>query len=242
LLLTTVFKKYGFDDVGQYNSTTGLPNKEIRLRRVLEAIHRHPRHARGLIEALLVDLRALDCFTSGVVDSEVVRRVKSAFAEQGFDLTDAGELRTLGPVDLSTGGRAALDEQLTRLVRAEDDPALALGSAKDLLEAIAKFVLDELSWPHGDKDDFHKLWHFARERLGLLPQAAGPAQAQVREILQSAWSIASKVNEMRNDHGTGHGRILPTGVTPEIAQMVIREACSVAELVLTTLDRQVGRR
>jgi hypothetical protein len=133
--LTEVFKRFGFDDVAPYNPVSGAPNKELRVRRVLEAVHRRPRHAREIIEALLVDLRALDCFTSGVVDSEIVRRVKAAFAEQGFDLTDAGELRTMGPADLSTGGRAALDEQLRRLVRAEDDPALALGSAKDLLEA-----------------------------------------------------------------------------------------------------------
>lgn len=242
--LTAVFKRYGFDDVAPYDHPVGGPNKELRVRKALDAATRRPRHARQLVDELLVDLRALDCFTNGVVDRGVIVGLAAAFADQGYELTSEGELRHLGSVDLSTGGRPALDEQLERLLRAEDDPALALGSAKDLLEAIAKFVLDELEWPHSEKDDFNKLWHFARERLGLLPQdvAAGPAQAEVRAILQSCWTIAAKVNELRNDHGTGHGRILPTGVTAEIAQMVVREACSVGELVLTTLDRQVGRR
>ncbi|WP_234709551.1 abortive infection family protein [Mycolicibacterium cosmeticum] len=214
------------------------------MRKVLEAVVRRPRHARPIIDALLVDLRALGCFTNGIIEQDVISRVAAAFATQGYELTAEGELRRLGAVDLSTGGRLALDEQLERLLRAEDDPALAIGSAKDLLEAIAKFVLDELDWPHSEKDDFSKLWYFARERLGLLPQnvAAGPAQAEIRAVLQSSWTIASKVNELRNDHGTGHGRTLPTGITPEIAQMVVREACSVGELALTTLDRQVGRR
>ncbi len=242
--LSAVFKRYGFEDVAPYQHSHGGPNKESRVRKVLEAAIRRPRNARPIVEALLVDLRALGCFSNGVIEEEVIARVAAAFAAQGYELTPEGELRQLGAVDLSTGGRPALDEQLARLLRAEDDPALALGSAKDLLEAIAKFVLDELGWPHGENDDFSKLWHFARERLGLLPQdvTAGPAQAEVRAILQSSWTIASKVNELRNDHGTGHGRTLPTGVTAEIAQMVVREACSVGELVLTTLDRQVGRR
>ncbi|WHU48692.1 abortive infection family protein [Gordonia sp. L191] len=243
--LTAVFNRYGFDDVAPYDpSAESNPNKEIRVRRVLEAVRRQPRHARDVVDALLVDLRALDCFTNGSIGADVMTRLQTAFKAEGFELTEIGELRTAGPIDLSTGGRAALDEQLARLLKADDDPALALGAAKDLLEAVAKFVLDEIGWPYDSKDDFSKLWHFARERLGLLPQqaASGPAQKQVQQILQSAWAIASKVSEIRNAHGTGHGRTLPTGVTSEIAEMVVREACSVAELVLTTLDRQLGRR
>jgi hypothetical protein len=242
--LTSVFRRFGFGDVAPYDSVAGTPNKELRVRRVLEAVNRRPRYARELVEALLVDLRALGCFTSELVESEVLMRLQAAFFDQGFELTVQGELRTSGPADLSTGGRPALDEQLARLLRAEDDAALSLGSAKDLLEAVAKFVLSEVDWPHGEHDDFNKLWHFARERLGLLPQdaAMGPAHSEVREILQASWTIASKVNELRNDHGTGHGRTLATGVTTEVAQMVVREACSVAELVLATLDRQIGRR
>jgi len=34
---------------------------------------------------------------------------------------------------------------------------------------------------------------------------------------------------------------LPTGVTPEMALMVVREACSVAQFMLANLDRVVGR-
>jgi hypothetical protein len=44
------------------------------------------------------------------------------------------------------------------------------------------------------------------------------------------------------ESGKPHERPLPFVVADDLAQMVIREACSVAELVLTTLDRQVGRR
>jgi hypothetical protein len=56
-------------------------------------------------------------------------------------LDDGGGLTREGVIDLSTGGRAALDEQLKRLQRSTDDPGQLLGSAKDLLEAVTKFVL-----------------------------------------------------------------------------------------------------
>jgi hypothetical protein len=53
--------------------------------------------------------------------------------------------------------------------------------------------------------------------------------------------IAEQVNVLRGLQGTGHGRTLPMGVSPELAMLVVREACSVAEFTLNALDRQRGR-
>ena len=83
-----------------------------------------------------------------------------------------------------------------------------------------------------------------RDRLGLHPKdvdGSAPGGSQVREILQASWSIARMANELRNLDGTGHGRTLPAAVTPEMALLVVREACSVAQMSLTTLDRHLGR-
>lgn len=68
-----------------------------------------------------------------------------------------------------------------------------------------------------------------------------PGATQVRAIHASAKKIALQVNELRNLQGTGHGRTLPTGITPETARFVIREVTHLAELMLTTHDRQMGR-
>ena len=56
--------------------------------------------------------------------------------------------------------------------------------------------------------------HLARERLGLLPQqvdTSQPGGPQIRKIVQSAWTLAEQVNELRGLQGTGHGRTLPSG-------------------------------
>ena len=145
--------------------------------------------------------------------------------------------------DLATGGRAALDETLERLRGSGNDPALAIGTAKDMLEVVAKFVLEELGMPVDKRMDFNALWYLSRERLGVLPEKVDPALSgfkQVRQIHQSSWAIAENVNELRNLQGTGHGRTLPTGVNEDLALLVVREACSVAEYMLRLLDKEHG--
>lgn len=106
---------------------------------------------------------------------------------------------------------------------------------------MAKFVLEEFSVPVTRGSDFSHLWYLARERLGVLPQqvATGPGDRQVMAILQSSWTIAEQLNELRNLQGAG--RTLPTGVSVELALLVVREACSVSEFMLITLDRVLGR-
>jgi hypothetical protein len=191
-------------------------------------------------------MRAHRCFdpSDGSFSPEKLRAAQDAFRRAGWRLSKEGELESIGAVDLETGGRAALDEQLARLRKATDDPALLLGSAKDLLESVAKFVLEELGIPVRRNADFNELWHHARDRLGLLPGSLvgdDAGTASVRRVLGAAWTIAEQVNVLRGSDGTGHGRTLPTGVSAEIALFVVREACSVAELTLRSLDRHRGR-
>lgn len=242
--LSASFQKSGYADADPYDPQTRTPSKEVRIARVIQAAVRRPVKARELMDSLLRDLRAGGFFHDGSIPVDVLNRAQSAFQKQGWELSDDGELQQVGPVNFDTGGRPALDEQLHRLQGAVDDPALALGSAKDLLEAVAKFVLHELDWPTSANADFRERWHFARERLNILPQqvaADAPGAKHIKTVLQSAWQIAEQVNDLRNLQGTGHGRTLPTGVTPELARLVVREACSIAEFTLAALDRSRGQ-
>lgn len=242
--LDAVFLRTGFGDIAPYDDTQ--PNKEIRVRRTVQAAIRRPTRARELVEGLLAEMRAAYCFEPrhDQFDVERFHAAQQAFGRAGWELTDDGELRFTGAVELETGGRPALDEQLARLQGAIDDPALAIGAAKDLLEAVAKFVLEEIAGGVPANADFSSLWFHARDRLGIHPKDVTdgqPGGSHVRAILQSTWTIAEKVNDLRNEQGTGHGRTLPTGITSEMAVLVVREACSVAEFTLRALDRAVGR-
>lgn len=215
--------------------------------RVLDAFHRATRDGGGrkLVEALLSALRHEQMI--GLPDTEQTldeQRLRLALGRSGWLLSDDGQLRAFAGVDVETGGRKALDESLKRLRASTSDPALMIGTAKDLLESVAKFVLEETGIPVPQNSSFDSLWHIARERLGVLPDRVDqslPGFEAIRAIHQSSWTIARNVNDLRNLQGTGHGHTLPTGVTEDLALLVVREACSVAEYMLRQLDRQHGR-
>ena len=253
--LTRAFSRAGYGGVRPYDSLSKdvhvRPNKETRVRDTVEAAVHDPHRARDLIDSLLVEFRAFGFFTASndpaieTNRSANVRALQKAFARIDWELDDGGDLRPagFGAVD-SLEGRPAIEDQLERLRRATDDPALLLGTAKEMLESTAKYVLEVFEVPYGSRMSFDELWHHARDRLKLLPQqvdTSQPGGTQVQAILGASWNIAKTANELRNLEGTGHGRTLPTGVTPEMALLVVREACSVAELLLSTLDRMMGR-
>jgi hypothetical protein len=68
-----------------------------------------------------------------------------------------------------------------------------------------------------------------------------PGAKSIKKIHGSTWTIAEQVNDLRNLQGTGHGRTLPVGVSGDLAMLVVREACTVAEYMLNLLERSHGR-
>lgn len=251
--LTRVFGRAGYAAAAPYNpkSEAQQPNKEDRVRDTVAAAVREPHRARELVDGLLGEFRVAGFFTrednihEELLRQENVHALRRAFARIDWDLSDDGQLRPAGVGEVSAvHGRPAIEDQLARLRRATDDPALLLGTAKEMLESTAKYVLDVFNVPYTNSSDFEQLWFHARDRLGLHPKAvdvSAPGGEQVREILQASWAIARMSNELRNVEGTGHGRTLPTGMTAEMALLVVREACSVAQMVLASLDRHLGR-
>lgn len=243
--LSAIFASAGYADDDPYDPATSTPNKEQRVVTVTRAAIRRPDGARGLVDGLAERLRLRGTFDADGVNSDLInaKHLARALSKAGWSLTDDGYIQPLGSIDLTTGGRTSLDEQLERIRRSPDDPGILLGSSKDLLEAAAKFVLHEVGVEIGSSPSFGHLQYLARDRLKLNPQDVDqtlPGAVHIRAVLQASVKIAEEINNLRALQGVGHGRTLPTGVTPELAWLVIREACSLAELMLTTLDRMYG--
>jgi hypothetical protein len=155
---------------------------------------------------------------------------------------DSGQITPLGrqfPGGLSDP--SAIREQLSRIQRAViDDPALAVGSAKELIESTAKVVLIELGLPVNPKADLPSLVRDAHQALGLHPSSAttGPdASDAVKKILGSVSGIAIGVAELRNrGYGTGHGAASSrTGLRPRHAHLAVNSAFTWCQLILDTL-------
>jgi hypothetical protein len=247
--LTRTFVVAGFASDDPYDGST--PTKEKRVLAVCDAARRRtPDSARRLTDELLTAIRVDGGFVEGaegtITGADVaprVRALREAFARAGWSLSESGVLSSIGAIDIETGGRAALDEQLARIRSQTDDPGGLIGSAKDLVESVLKFVLERVGIPP-QRMNFPALLNVAAERLAVRPQdvdAETAAGRYVREIYQSAYRITENIANLRNLEGAGHGRTLPTGVSPETAFFVVREACVVADFYLSTLDRKYGR-
>jgi hypothetical protein len=204
------------------------------------------------MEHLLSELRASGCFEAAPgrdwepQRARAVTAARRAFGRLDWELTEDGELHPGHGVVITSQGRPAIEEQLQRIRRAigDGDPALLLGTAKEMLESTGKYVLEQFGQDYSEAIDFNQLWYLARERLGIHPSlidTTQPGGQQVKKIVGAAWTIAEQANELRKEEGTGHGRTLPSQMSPEMARLVVREACNVVDFVLRTLDRQFGR-
>ncbi len=134
---------------------------------------------------------------------------------------------------------SAILEQLERIRRAgSDDPALVVGSAKELVESTAKVVLLERGRPVNEKDDLPALARAAQAALGLHPSEIGPdGSAGIKRILGAVSTIAEGLGELRNrGHGTGHGPATArVGLRPRHAHLAVNAATTWCELMLDTL-------
>jgi hypothetical protein len=135
---------------------------------------------------------------------------------------------------------AAIQEQLGRIQRAiVDDPALAIGSAKELVESTAKVVLVERGLPVDDKDDLPALVSQAQRALGLHPSAInnGPDGTDaVKKILGGVVAVTAGLAELRNrGYGTGHGAAgTRVGLRPRHAHLAVNAAITWCQLMLDT--------
>jgi len=136
---------------------------------------------------------------------------------------------------------SAIRQQLGRIQHAVlDDPALAVGSAKELIESTAKVVLKERGLPVDDKADLPALVREAQQALGLHPSSAVPGpdgSDAVKKILGSVSGIAIGLAELRNrGYGTGHGpATAPAGLSRRHAHLAVNAAFTWCQLILDTL-------
>lgn len=119
------------------------------------------------------------------------------------------------------------------------DPAQAIGSAKELIEATAKTVLDELGVTFDDKTvKLPWLIDTAQRKLGLHPQTAAPGpdgSNATKRILGGLSGIAIGLAELRNEGwGTGHAARRP-GLHSRHAHMAVGAARTWCQVILDTL-------
>jgi hypothetical protein len=133
-----------------------------------------------------------------------------------------------------TAGPGYVSQQISRMEAAvANDPSLAIGTAKELVESCCKTILVECSVPFSKNADLPELVKLTAKELDLTP-ADIPDQAKasdtIKRLLSNLASITQGVAELRNHYGTGHGKaeiLAKSQIAPEAAILIgdeIRDA------------------
>lgn len=126
--------------------------------------------------------------------------------------------RPTGIKDEAWRGIADMLRRLGVALETGDRP-LAIGTAKELVEAIAKTVMSTLGQATGALMDFDKCVIGAHKALERLPDPDLSDDQRLRQLVQSAKGIASQLGAIRNAYGTGHGRSEQPVVTEEMVHL-----------------------
>ena len=178
---------------------------------------------------------------------KAVAKIRRLLDEDGYILDDEGRIREK-PHHRNTGlplqhlrDAASIREHLARLN--PSDPPLAISSAKSLVEATCKHVLEELGEQYDERAEIPPLVKSVQKALKVHPETIAPTQKgrdTIVRVLSNLSQVAVGIAELRNEYGTDHGRTRSSGgLGPRHAQLAIGAAVTYCEFLLETLgDRQ----
>ena len=147
--------------------------------------------------------------------SEKLRRLLDY---DGYVLDDGGRIRRSAHrrlVELPLEhlrDAASIEEHLSRLD--PNDPPLAISTAKSLIEATCKHVLEDLGTSYEEKSDIPALVKSVQKALKAHPDTVAPTakgRDTIIRVLSNLSQVAIGIAELRNEYGTDHGRTRPSG-------------------------------
>ena len=146
---------------------------------------------------------------------------------------------TLARDALSGADAGYVAQQITRMETAvQNDPGLAIGTAKELVETCCRTILTERGVEIPRNPDLPKLVKLTSMELELTP-ADIPEQAKaaetIKRLLSNLATITQGIAELRNQYGTGHGKEATTrGLTSRHAKLAVGAASTLAVFFVET--------
>jgi len=217
--------------------------KAKRLRATLNwAIEHNSQAGSKLVGLILSQVRAVGGFresSPNFVGHEQIRNAIEAFDSEGFSLSENGDIRPKILENLK--GRhltEALNAYAQRAKKGSEDAALLSGTGKDLVEATAKHIIQTKFGSHPTNANFPTLMGQAYAALNMAtPETPREKdEAAVRDYERAVFHMAVAINRVRNEEGTGHGRLCLSALSAEESRSIIESVGVVAEFLLSRLD------
>lgn len=122
------------------------------------------------------------------------------------------------------------------------NPTNAIGTAKELIESCCKTILDEMGIPWNKTDDVPQLTNKTLDALNLLPanvQSTDQGADAIKAVLGNLRSIPSKLAEIRNPFGSGHGKSASfKGLEERHAKLAVGSSITFVDFVWSTYENQ----
>lgn len=130
-------------------------------------------------------------------------------------------------------------QQITRMDAAViNDPGLAIGTAKELVETCCKTILNERGVTFSKNADIPELVKLTSRELELTPDdipEKAKAGETIKRLLSNLATITQGIAELRNHYGTGHGKAAGAkGMQPRHAKLAVGAASTLAVFLAET--------
>jgi hypothetical protein len=165
----------------------------------------------------------------------------------GYAVSPEGRIAPSRPEILEIDTRSIQDPHVFQtdeqriLDNVERDPALAVGTAKELLEATCKLLLEDALATVDPQWTIPQLFKAAAKTLDLTVDSVSSDRTgadEIRKVLASLAQVAVGTAELRNLFGTGHGRPRRVALLPRHARLVAGAALTVVRFLLDTRDER----
>jgi AbiJ N-terminal domain 3/Abortive infection C-terminus len=147
----------------------------------------------------------------------------------------------LGSAKATLGGTdpGYIAQQITRMEAAIlNDPALAIGTAKELVETCCKTILEAREVTFSRSADLPELIKATVKVLELAPENIpdkNKAADTIKRLLNNLATISQGIAELRNQYGTGHGKAAGSkGLGPRHAKLAVGAASTLAVFLAET--------
>ena len=119
----------------------------------------------------------------------------------------------------------------------DHDPPAAIGSAKELVESVCKFILDDYAITYDSKESLLDLYKKTAKALKLnreaVPDSAKGSES-AQKVLQNLATSVQSLAELRNELGLGHGKTKTSPAFSRHGRLAVNASRTVVEFLLET--------
>lgn len=161
----------------------------------------------------------------------------------GYSVSPEGRITPSRPEILEIDTHSLQDPHMFQtyeqriLDNVEADPALAVGTAKELLEATCKLLLEDVGATVDQDWSIPQLFKAAAKTIDLSVDSVTTERTgaeEIRKILGSLAQVVAGIAELRNMYGTGHGRPRRVRLGARHARLVAGASLTLVRFLLDT--------